>query len=262
MRNARRTVRRSVALAVTESAGVSGLAGLHRAGGLLLSLLLLELLNRCLLALALARGRDRGDDGDRASNDVLRFQTRDRRRQELDALVVDLDALVRPRALELQPEVRHLLLGVAGIERDRDEEPGHRHGHFLRECLRCKQRRRCGDDAYRDMLTHRMPLLREGKRRVSVNVLHALSTRAAWPWSAETGACDAPRHHGRAPDPEELLLLGFFLEQLGARLDRVLELRLGNEEHVLGELFLARQALAQLLQPLGVGPRGFRRRRA
>src|SRR5205085_6485147 len=80
-----------------------------------------------------------------------------------------------------------LLRGVAGIERDRDEEPGHRHGHFLRECLRCKQRRRCGDDAYRDMLTHRMPLLREGTRRVSVNVLHALSTRAAWPWSAETG---------------------------------------------------------------------------
>src|SRR5438874_112931 len=65
-----------------------------------------------------------------------------------------------------------------------------------------------------------------------------------------------------ASDPEELLLVGFFLEQLGARLERVLELRLGDEEHVLGELFLARQALAQLLQPLGVGPGGLCRRRA
>src|SRR5205814_10419918 len=65
-----------------------------------------------------------------------------------------------------------------------------------------------------------------------------------------------------ASDPEELLLVGFFLEQLGARLERVVELRLGDEEHVLGELFLARQALAQLRQSLGVGHGGLCRRRA
>ena len=52
-----------------------------------------------------------------------------------------------------------------------------------------------------------------------------------------------------------LLLVFLLLEQLGARLERVVELGLRDEEDVVREELLARLALAQLLQPLFVRPR-------
>src|SRR5438445_8317791 len=95
-----------------------------------------------------------------------------------------------------------------------------------------------------------VPLLNQGEARVAVKVLRALSTGAVRLWSGETVA--ALRRSG-VRRRISFLRVGFFLEQLGARLERIFELGLGNEQHVVREKLLARQAHAQFLQALLVG---------
>jgi len=81
-----------------------------------------------------------------------------------------------------------------------------------------------------------VPLLNQGEARVAVKVLRALSTGAARLWSGETVA--ALRRSG-VRRRISFLRVGFFLEQLGARLERIFELGLGNAQHIVREELLA-----------------------
>src|SRR3954468_23485406 len=157
--------------------------------GAVLRLLLLLRLQGGRRLVVLLRDCDRGADGDCADDEVLHFQRGEGGGQQAEGLVIDLHALVRLAALELQAEVRHGFLVRGRIERDGDEERRRRRAvDFLRQGGCCNERCREGGSDCELVGSHRMPLLREGEGMVPVNVLHALSTRTGWMWSAETVA--------------------------------------------------------------------------
>src|SRR5258706_302438 len=156
-----------------------------RAGGLLLRLLRLEGLAGLLVLVRNGCGRA---DCDRAGDDVLHFHRGDCGGQELEGLVVDLHALVRLHALELQAEIRRLLSCALCVERDGHEDRRHRRAEFLRERGCCDHRRRGCGGTHCDMLNSHGAPPYQGEARVAVKVLHALSTGAMRQWSAETVA--------------------------------------------------------------------------